>query len=181
MIETCIYCECGFVSELGEGDHVIPGSLGEFEGDIRFRRMCRECNSKVGHAEQQLVQSGPESIFRVYAKAKPGRRRNRKPTRLKGAKGAPPPRHTVDLGDHSMLVDTNMSDPRDSSPVDQIVIQNHRGEEFYIRLWPGQKIEQFRHALETTVLGKPKVAWLHCDARRFADYQSFLESVRYFC
>ena len=75
--EKCIYCSNSFDPYNGEGDHIIPFCLGEFKNYVCFRRMCPDCNRKVGKYEQQIVQSGPEGFFRLIIKAKSKRSKRR--------------------------------------------------------------------------------------------------------
>ena len=65
VTERCIYCDSPFDSSRGEGDHIIPAALGEFEGDVHFRRICPKCNSRIGAYEQQIMQCGPENLLRT--------------------------------------------------------------------------------------------------------------------
>src|SRR5438105_4823171 len=45
----CIYCPKEFDPSRGEGDHILPAALGEFQREVRFRGQCPSCNNTIGH------------------------------------------------------------------------------------------------------------------------------------
>jgi 5-methylcytosine-specific restriction endonuclease McrA len=53
-ITKCIYC-ADPANLKGEGDHVIPGTLGEFRNDKHFKRICTRCNNRIGKSENVLL------------------------------------------------------------------------------------------------------------------------------
>ena len=173
--EKCIYCSEAFDAARGEGDHIIPAQLGEFRGDVRFRRICPECNSRIGRSEQQLLQCGPESFFRHIVKpaAPSGRKRGR--SRWRGALGARSPQFTMDEGDHNALVRPSRDNPEDASPVDQIVVRDGEGRQHYVRLFPRMRAEQLRERVKSKGIKKVPVAWLHCDEQKEQDYLDLIK------
>ena len=161
-VETCIYCSKSFDPARGEGDHIISAQLGEFRDDVRFRRICPVCNNRIGQSEQQFLQCGPEAFFRqIVAPASPRRRkRGRSPG---GARGMPPPRHTINCGDHSQIVKPLRDRPRDVEPVDQFVVRGEDGNDHHFPLFPGMHAKQLRDRVESAVSKDFERAWLDCD------------------
>jgi len=172
--EKCIYCGKAFDATRGAGDHIIPAQLGEFRGDVRFRRICPKCNSRIGRSEQQLLQCGPENFFRdiVNPAAPPGRRRGR--SRVKGALGAASPEFTIDRDDHRELVQPSRDHPQDARPVDQIVIHDGAGGEHHIRLFPRMRPEQLRERVRSRGVKEVSIAWLSCDEGKWPTYVDLL-------
>src|SRR5437763_603166 len=110
--ENCIYCRIVFDASRGEADHILSCQLGEFENDIRFRRICRACNSRIGKCEEQFLRCAPELYGRMKVNPKvPTVRRRRQSQKLLGAMGAPGPQFTMDCGDHPELVRLMPKDP----------------------------------------------------------------------
>lgn len=173
----CIYCPNTFDPTRGEGDHIIPALLGEFRNDVRFRRICPSCNAKIGRAEQQMVQSGPEGLFRQIIKPKSKRLNKRGIGRARGAMGAPPPQHTVDMGDHHALVDPMPDNPMNVTPSDHILVRDVNGKEAHVRLFPGIRAEQVRKKLANSSIGEMKNAHLHCGEQHWAEYTALLSEL----
>lgn len=145
--EKCIYCTAAFDPRQGQGDHIIPAQLGEFKDDVRFRRICPSCNGKIGHSEQQLLQSGPTALGRALVRP-PGRRK-RESIKIKNAAGAPYPVFLADMAGYHALVDLSPDNPREALPVDQIVIQDPHGNIERVRLYPGMRLEQLQKKIKT--------------------------------
>ena len=175
--ESCIYCRSTIDPTRGEGDHIIPAQLGEFRGDLRFRRVCPCCNSKIGRAEQQMVQSGPEGFFRQIIKPKSKRLNKRGIGRPRGAMGAPPPQHMVDMGDHLALVEPMQDNPQDVTPVDHILVRDAKENEAHVRLFPGIRADQVRKVLADARVGEMKEARLHCGEEHWAEYTDLLKDL----
>jgi len=175
--ETCIYCGSCFDPNRGEGDHIIPAQLGEFRNDTRFRRVCPGCNSRIGQAEQQMVQSGPEGFFRRIVKPKSKRLGKRGIGRPRGAMGAPPPEHMIDMGDHHALVEPSDDNPQNVSPVDHIFVRDKDGKEARVRLYPSMRADQIRSALAGAGVSEMKEARLHCGDENWAKYTGLLQEV----
>lgn len=127
---ACIYCSEIFDPAKGEGDHVFPASLGEFNGLKRFRGACLACNGRFGQAEEQLLRCGPEAfMLRVAA---PPRRRASNGNAWPGAHGAPPPSHfTMRHGVKLKAVPLGR-DPRVTQTEDQIVVIEANGNQHQI-------------------------------------------------
>lgn len=173
----CIYCGSTFDSARGAGDHIIPSHLGEFRDDCRFRRMCPGCNSKIGRCEQQMVQSGPEGFFRQIVRPRSKRLNKRGIGPARGAMGAPPPKHMVDMGDHLALVKPVPNSPKDMSPTDHILVRDVSGNETHVRLFPGIRSDQIRKALENAGVGEMKKARLHCGEEQWPEYTSLMKEM----
>jgi hypothetical protein len=173
----CIYCSGTFDPTRGEGDHIIPSSLGEFENDVRFRGACPRCNGIVGQAEQQLVQCGREAFLRQIVKPKSRRAEKRGPGQMRGAMKAPAPQFTIDLGDHLALVEPSPDDPRDVYPVDQVIVADEAGHTEPVRLFPGMRLEQLRSRLSRMSIGEAKTARLRCDDDHYDEYVQLLKSL----
>ncbi|MCX5675241.1 MAG: hypothetical protein NTX87_09550 [Planctomycetota bacterium] len=127
----CIYCS-NPSNPRGQGDHIIPAALGEFLGDTHFRRICVACNSKIGQAEQQLLQCGPEALERLALSVVGRRSRRRGKPALVGAGGMPPPEtvHETDDGPRTL----EMLSPGNFSPVDEVTILDENGNWHRLRL-----------------------------------------------
>lgn len=173
----CIYCDIAVVADKGEGDHILPVQLGEFRNDVRFRRICRSCNNKIGRSEQQLLRCGPESFLRDVVKPKVPARRQRGRSHAKAAVGAPGPESAIDHGDHHELVVRSKDNPKDALPVDQIVIHDNEDREYFIRLFPGMHPGQLADRVKERGIGKIDKIWFHCDDKRCPEYQRLLKDV----
>lgn len=177
MKTKCIYCSKEFDPSCGEGDHIIPAGLGEFRGDKRFRRICSNCNNRIGRSEQQLLQCGPESFFRSIVRPSSKRLRKRGVGRTSAVMGAPTPEFTMNLGDHSALVRPSTDAPQNAFPVDQVVIRDEKDHEYAIRLFPRMRPEQLEREMRRRGVGTMKCAWLNCDERQGDEYRSLLAQV----
>jgi len=175
----CIYCSTVFDPTKGEGDHVIPAALGEFRNDVRFRGICPACNMHIGKSEQVLLHCGPEAFFRrVVRPAVPtSRRRGRAP--VKSAMGSQGPAHTIDKGDHRMLVRPSDDDPQKVYGLDQIVIHDSKGIEHFFRLFPNMNADVLKQKIESEIAPPPIPAlWLHCsDVQRGEEYESLIRKM----
>ena len=154
----------------GQGDHVIPACLGEFRGDVRFGGICPACNSRIGQAEQQLVQSGPEGFFRGIVKPKSGRLSKRRTGRARGALGAPAPKHFLDMGDHSIQMESHGDDPLTGEPFDQLLVRDRQGGECRIRLHPGMVAEELLQAAMRAGLKDVDQVFVNCAECYEQDY-----------
>lgn len=172
----CIYCSNTFLPAQGEGDHVIPSQLGEFRDDSRFRGLCRACNSVIGRAEQQMVQSGPEGFFRQIISPRSKRLNWRGIGRPRGEMGAPPPTYIVNMNDDLRLVEPT-SDPQIVNAVDHIMVRDNSGNRTHVRLYPGIRGEQVRKQLEQLGIGELKEARLHCSDDNWPEYMSLLKNL----
>ena len=141
--ERCIYCSQEFHPTQGQGDHIISGQLGEFRNDLRFRRICRACNSLIGRSEQQFLQCGPEAFFRKVVQPALRRQRQSGPS-ARGALGMPPPKSVIRSGDHSELVKPIPGDHHAVTHVDHIVIRGEDGSDYEVPLFRGMRPEQLR-------------------------------------
>jgi hypothetical protein len=176
-MDTCIYCFRPFHSRAGKGDHVIPAALGEFEGDLRFKHICRTCNSKIGRCEQQLVQAAPEGFFRAIVQPKSKRLRKRPPRRQRGAMGAPPPTFTMTWNGRELLVEPSTQDPRNATQVDQLRLVDEHGTERTIRLYPDMSVDALRAQIEKQNSGSVKHTELVCNDASTSQYKTFLAQI----
>jgi hypothetical protein len=156
----------------GEGDHVLPALLGEFEGDIRFRRICRTCNTKIGQSEQQLLRCSPASFFRAIVRPALPRGRRRGGSSMGSAMGMAAPTPMIEQPDHMEIVDFYDNDPRQIRQIDQFVVHDSAGKEFHIRLFPTIKLEHLKKRLARLGVSKIEKLWLHCDEQRWDTYIS---------
>jgi len=173
----CIYCGMSFDPTKGEGDHILPVQLGEFINDIRFRRICTSCNNKIGKSEQQFLLCGPESFFRDLVKPKIPRKRRRGRSQVKASMGVPSPRSTINHVDHRELVKRSKDNPKNLFPVDQIVIHDCQGKEYFIKLFTGMSPEQLKDRIEKLGIGKIDKLWCHSDSERFSEFKHLLKKV----
>jgi hypothetical protein len=176
-LEPCIYCHKLFDTRLGQGDHIIPASLGEFEGDQRFRGACPTCNNAIGRAEQQLPGAGPESFFRAIAKPHSRRTQKRGTSRAQGALGAPAPTFKADMGAYSLLVEPSIDDPRDVEPPDQLIVRDGHGQDHNIRLYPGIRASQIEQQVMLLGIGAVREVTLHCDIPESTSYMRTVSEV----
>jgi hypothetical protein len=175
--EKCIYCGNSFNPTKGEGDHILPVQLGEFRNDIRFRRICISCNNKIGRSEQQFLLCGPESFFRDLVNPKIPKKRQRGRSKVKASMGVPSPLSTIDHGDHRELVNRSKDNPTNVFPVDQIVIHDEKGEEYFVELFTGMRPEQLKSRIEKCGISKIDKTWLHCDEKRWSEFKQLLKKV----
>src|SRR5436190_4588201 len=158
---TCIYCGMAVNLSQGEGDHVIPAALGRFEEELILRRICRQCNSRIGKCEEQLLRCAPEAFVRRMVQ--PPVKRNKRGTSWVGASGIPPPKFTVNHGDHLELVDGSTDDPRNVYPIDQLVIVNKEKGEHHIRLFSNMTAAHLRAKIDALGLSPSNTIHLHAD------------------
>ena len=175
--ETCIYCGTCIDPAQGTGDHIIPVQLGEFRNDVRFRRICRACNTKIGASEQQFLRCGPESFFRDLVKPNVPAKRQRGRSQAKGAMGAPGPEFTFVNGDHHQVVRPSPDNPRNAFAVDQVVVRDDQGRERFFPLHPGMHLDQLRERLKKAGIVRITNAWLHCDQDRWGEYEKLLHGI----
>ena len=172
----CIYCGISFDPTKGEGDHILPVQLGEFKNDIRFRRICTSCNNKIGRSEQQFLSCGPESFFRDLVKPKIPKKRQRGRSQVKASMGVPSPRSTIDHGDHRELVKRSKNNPKNVFPVDQIVVHDYKGDEYFIKLFTRMRPEQLKDRIEKLGISKIHKTWLHCDTERWSEFKQLMKN-----
>lgn len=173
---TCIYCQVEFDSNHGEGDHVLPASLGEFRGDVRFRGACVNCNNRAGRNEQQIVQSGPESYFRAFPRLSSRRIARRGISRPRGALGSPPPSYRVEVDGMLALAEPSGDDPRQLDAVDQLRVYGKCGTQYLVRLYPRMSDAAIVRAINQRGLAIEDVVEidLSCDQPWCSDYQASL-------
>ena len=173
--EKCIYCSSLFDPTRGEGDHILPVQLGEFRNDFRFRKICTSCNNQIGRSEQQFLSCGPESFFRDLVKPKIPKKRQRGCSPVKACMGAPGPLSTIDCGDYRELVRRSKDNPTNVSAVDQIVIHDDQGEEYFIELFTGMSPKDLKERVEKLGISKIEKTWLHCDEKRWSEFQKLVK------
>lgn len=173
--EKCIYCRIPFDPSRGQGDHILPVQLGEFRNDIRFRKICPLCNNQIGKSEQQFLLCGPESYFRDLVKPKIPKKRQRGRSKVKAAMGAPSPESTIDHGDHRQLVERSKDNTNNLFPVDQIVIHDDQGEEYFIRLFSGMSPKQLKDRIKKHGINKIDKTWFHCDTEHSSEFQQLMK------
>jgi len=173
----CLYCGNQFDPNRGEGDHIIPAQFGEFRNDVRFRRVCPPCNSRIGQAEQQMVQSSSLGFYRNIIKPQSRRLKKRGIGRPRGAMGAPPPKYMVNTGNHYALVELSADNPREVVLVDYILVRDKEGKEAHIRLYPNIRAKQIESALSKTGLGEMEKCWLSCSEKHETEYANLLRRI----
>src|SRR6266540_1378292 len=138
----CIYCPTIVDLRQGEGDHVIFAALGRFKDEFRFHRICGYCHTRIVTSGEQLLRCAPEAYLRRIVQ--PTVQRNRRGKSWAGANGIPPPRFTVDRGDHHELVHASTDNPRNVSTIDQLVLVDKGTGENFIRLSPQMTVKTLR-------------------------------------
>lgn len=121
-----------------------------------------------------MVQCGPEGIFRQVIKPKSKRLNKRGIGRPRGAMGAPPPKHLVDMGDHWALVEPVLGNPKEVALIDHVLVWDAMGKETHIRLFSGIRPDQIRQACRDAGLEKMKEARLHCSEDNWAEFTGLL-------
>ncbi len=178
IVEKCIYCAATFDSSAGEGDHVLPAALGEFKDDVRFRRICPLCNSRVGAFEQQVMQSGPEGFFRTIVKPASKRLRRRGGGRQRGAMGASAPKSQFQWDGWSISGGPSSDDPLGVSPFDQVVVRDGQGRDHSIRLFPRMRKKQLQQQVEQLAISSVREIRCFCSNESdLKDYSNLLEAV----
>jgi len=172
-LRKCIYCGKDFYPLRGKGDHIIPARLGEFRNDVRFQVICTKCNNDIGQSEQQLLQCGPERIFREIVVPKTSRSRGKKAS-WQGAKGMPPPEFRA-ITDEGVLRARPMENPRDVNAPDQFVLYYGKRESHHIDLFPGISSDALKEKVKKLKLKEIKEARLHCDE---AHYDNYIQIIR---
>lgn len=180
---TCIYsaespvCDHDFDPTVGEGDHVLPAKLGEFEGDKRFRGACPRCNNLFGQNEQQIVQSGLEGYLRYHAQPRSKRinRSGLKP--MRGAKGAAAPQHTVTMDGEAIAVRPFIESPEDVYPFDHVRVTDESGKEFTLELHPETTANHIRAKFSKLGIQKAKRIFVHCDDKYWEHYIAIVKEV----
>lgn len=130
--QRCIYCEDLYDPSKGNGDHIIPESLGPIPGSLVFRGLCLKCNNEIGKLEQELLQITPEAARRRFA----GLARSRRNKRVgpKPAGGLPPPKFIRLDTEYEKLVDLDPDKPSRVVPVDQLVLELKDGRSIPVRI-----------------------------------------------
>jgi hypothetical protein len=171
---NCIYC-LKPASVSGEGDHVIPDAFGRFEGQFIFRRICRDCNSRIGRCEEQLIRCAPEALMRRLAQAGPSR--DYRGSSWVGAGGMPPPRFFVNRGDHLELAQPSADDPLTAEAIDQLVIVDKSNKQHEIRLFPQMNAAALRTKVDALQLDGWLTINLRADQANCSHYISLVKEV----
>ncbi len=178
IVEKCIYCSSTFDPSLGEGDHILPAALGEFKDDVRFRRVCSLCNSRVGAFEQQVVQSGPEGFFRLIVQPRSKRLRRRPCGGQRGALGACAPKLQFQWDGWAISAGPSSDDPLGVSPFDQIIVRDRQGQEHSIRLFPKMRKEQLQKQVAQLGINEMKeVRCFSSNESTLNDYSDLLKAI----
>lgn len=90
--------------------------------------------------------------------------------------GVPGPLQTIDRGDHRLLVEASIDNPRLVRGVDQLVIHDAAGVEHFFRLYPNINAEALKQKILQEIAPPPIPAvWLHCvDKQRGEEYEKLL-------
>lgn len=169
MPECCIYCGRHFNASRGQGDHIIPAALGEFEHDLRFRRICNSCNNRLGANDQYLLANGPEGMFRdtIQPRSKRIRRRHKRANESNRA--------TTFSWDEWRFSGTSPSnDPWNCNAVDQLVIRDKNGRDHSIRLYPNMRPEQLDQQIDNLPIGATDELEMRLVYRDDSDLNAYL-------
>jgi hypothetical protein len=91
--------------------------------------------------------------------------------------GVPSPQSTIDHGDHRQLVKRSTDDPKNVFPIDQIVIHDEKGEEYFIKLFARMRPEQLKDRIKKLGITKIDKMWVHFDERLSSEFQQLLKEV----
>lgn len=170
---TCIYCPTEVDPSRGAGDHVIPAALGSFRNDLRFRGICRDCNTKIGSLEETLLRSAPEAMIRRFTPGGRGKRGNS----WVAAKGGARPKATINHGDHTELVEIDPKNPDNWFPIDQLVVRDAKGDEQHLRLFPDMTAETLRRNILNANPMPNSPIHLHAEEPNHAVYIKLLAEI----
>jgi len=169
----CIYCGKRIDPSKGEGDHIIPKAFGEFRGDLHFRRICGDCNTKIGKAESVLIRCGPESYFRGRAF---GQIMPKKEIGFSaGAEGMPPPKIYFDDPNLGFLLSEKILDEDASVVFEQINIKNKKGDIFHIRIFPEMTSKSLKEKYDSFGFEDKTEMGLSCDEENWEIYTKLIE------
>jgi hypothetical protein len=135
----CIYCPRPAALQ-GEGDHVIPHELGEFREDQHFKRICVDCNSKIGKSESVLLRCGPERFFREIVMPSSC-------NSMVGAEGLPPPLTKVFTKDGPWKGHLGAGLTVEMK-CDELVLEDKNGRETSIQLFPKMTVSGLKKCLD---------------------------------
>ena len=169
---NCIYCSQP-IGPHGQGDHIIPAALGEFLGDTHFRCICTACNNKIGQAEQQLLQCGPEALQRLGPTTLGRRRRKNRPVRLDGARGMPPPDTVHETPQGPLPLD--LIAPNTVTPVDVMTIRDENDRWHSIRLRPGMNVQELRSRIRRLRIKEIREANLNASSDTYDGYLNLIK------
>lgn len=172
---TCIYCPAQITPNRGKGDHVIPAAFGRFRNDLRFRLICRNCNSLLGKIEETLIRSAPEAFFKRFVgnAIKPTGRAKRGGG-WSAAKGGSRPKGIIKHGDHTELVEISSDNPENVSPIDQLVIHDAAGTEHHLRLSPHMSVKSLQKKIKEASPAPNSPMHLDADEQHYGLYQNLL-------
>jgi hypothetical protein len=170
---NCIYCGKSFDASRGKGDHLIPAALGEFRNAIPFRRVCQTCNNLIGKSEQQLLQCGPESIFRELVIPVTARSRGKKASRV-GAHGAPPPQFITNP-DVAPSIARHSDQPGNYELLDQLIIRDEKGGDQFVELHPGMSANSLKEKIARLGIKGKSSASLNCDQSLTDEYLTIIK------
>lgn len=165
---NCIYCGKPFDASKGSGDHIIPARLGEFRNAMRFKGICRDCNTKIGQSEQVMLQCSPVGFSRDRVVSLTSRSRGERASQ-RGAHGAPPPQYTAfpDSGPEKVLPS---DEPDKYEPLDQLIIIDEIGQDHSVDLHPGMSPDSLKQKIASLGIRNIPRARLLCDQSRHDDY-----------
>lgn len=89
----------------------------------------------------------------------------------------PPPKFLLDHGDHHELVEGSADDPRNVSPIDQLVIVDKAKGEHHLRLFPDMTATQLRAKLDSLGLTPSGKSYLHADEAVWSKYVALLNEI----
>ncbi len=171
---TCIYCG-EIASPKGEGVHVVPAAFGKFEGEFKFRRICRKCNNLIGRAEESLIKCSHEAVLARLAQ--PALSRNRRGRSLSAAHGKPSPKFTVEMDGHRIEVRPSANNPRVVESEDQLVLFDKQGNQHFVPLRLQMRAELLRKKLgRLGLLDAPKKV-LHASDETKVAYEMLMQQL----
>lgn len=177
VVAHCIYCGEAFGPSAGEGDHVLPRALGEFDGAIIYRGACSGCNNDLSTLEEELLRTAPEAVLRRYAGAAQNRRG--KPVGWQAASGVRPPRFVIRHHDHEELVKADPEIAGRALPVDQLAIVQKDNQTIHIPLFPSMSANALRRKIAeqgVTTDNVSRIHW-HANDETAETYKSLLKVI----
>jgi len=174
----CIYCGELFDPTAGEGDHVLSAQLfGLFEGEKRFRGLCKACNNKIGRLEQGAIRGSHLGFYRFLVRPKPGRPNKSGCLIPRGISRATQPKFTVESDGRTQLIELNDEHPECGVLVDQLELYDDKGNHDQVRLYSGMGVERLRSEIQSSRVKHPTTWIVNSSQSLSAEFLSLVSQV----
>lgn len=141
----CIYCQAR-VPTGEQGDHVLPAGFGGFSHEVRFKGICRRCNSKLSPLDEELLRTAPEALSRWQSNEGFKSRRGQR-VGWRGTGGLARPRFLMEFHGTIQVVNPSPSEPGSVEAFDHLVFTLSDGSIRHLALHPGMTAQSVRAAM----------------------------------